>query len=144
MSCFLIFGSFFECFYIGFIVSNSIGPSPCNQNDIFFFCFTQYILFNGILKLIFNIRNACLHSIINFFSNLKITSKHLLISNHFLHMSDFGHVCEFLKIIRALSFQLACSDTNNKQYICWSCHHFIFIFHVFLSLSIINPFWSNH
>ena len=89
----------FLCFSIGSIVSNSFILSSCNQNDFSFFSFTHYTIFNGILKLVFNLRNNCLYSIINFLSNLKITSKQILIFNYFLHMSDFGHGCELLKKI---------------------------------------------
>ena len=139
MSCFLMLCSFLfppsRIHSEQFLQSITMHPKYC-----FLSCFTQYIIFNRILKIIFNRRHTCLYSIINFFSNLKITSKHLTIFNWFLHMSGFGHGCEFLEKIRALFYQMACSDINNKQYICWSCHYFIFIFHVFVSLSIINLF----
>ena len=86
---FWCFVHFYLCFSIGFIVRNSFSPSSCNQNG-----FPPFLLPS---RLIFKIRTTCLYFIINFLSNPKITSKDLLIFNNFLHMSDFGHSCEFLK-----------------------------------------------
>ena len=133
MSFFLMFCSFFMFFHR--IHSEQFTQSITIQLKLFFFsCFTNYILFNGIFKLVFNIRNTCLYLIINFLSNLKIYSKHILIFNYFLHMSDFGHGCEFLKTIRALFCQISRSDINNKSYICWYWHQFFFFVCLWVSL----------
>ena len=48
---------------------------------IFLSFLTRYIIFNGILKLVFNQRNICLYLITNFFSNPKIFSKDIQIFN---------------------------------------------------------------
>ena len=97
-----IFHVFWCCvhFFMSFhrIHSEKFLQSITMQPKLFFIsCFTKYIIFNVILKLVFNIRNTCLYLIINFLSKLKINSKHILLFNYFVCMSDFGHGCEFLK-----------------------------------------------
>ena len=114
MSYSLMLCSFFIIYFsIEFIVRN-LSVHQHATKMVFHFYFTRFIIFNGNLKLIFNIRNTCLYFIIDFLSNLKIYSKDILILNYFLHISDFGHGCELLKKIRAVFCQMACSDINNR------------------------------
>ena len=97
MSCFMKFCSLFLMFSHRIHSEKLLQSITMKPKWFPPFSSFHYIIFNGILKLIFNIRNTSLYFIIIFFSNHNFTSIHILIINYFLNESTFGHDFEFLK-----------------------------------------------
>ena len=125
-------------FSIEFMVSNFWCPSPFNQSSSSL-DFSECVIFNGSLKLFFNKRNTCFNLITNILSNPKIFSKDIQIFSYFLHMTDFGHVGEFLNKNRYGCYQMACSDINHKKCIFWAWHHLcLFVTHYNINPHLVN------